>query len=257
MLAASIALVCIIGPNPSLYARISPDVQDYQSVLSRVRQAFDSETLGDVRREFADKSDQSVYHSFGLAVLDFYYRKLSLYGARLPRLEVESQKEIQERLSKCMSRDKRSAYPIAGYAWTVTLFREPGMAQPITEVVGSSDVKGSDGKVIKVPIKRVIGDPAMEKRIAELVQKARGIEYGNPLASYLSAVPVRDPATKVTIIQKYLGTIGQYLWEVDAIAHIKRSAPTDSPLHSEMDLRLETLRTKIGSGSPRLKAHGF
>jgi hypothetical protein len=256
VLRTSAARVVLMG-TLFIGAIAGADDREYAGVLASVRDAFDRGTIAETRTKLAKGAETSMTDSFGLAVLDFFYLKLKLYGVSLPTVNVEAPNEIRKRLKDCMAKDTESAYPIAAYAWFIALYREPGMATPKAQVIGTSEVKTADGGVVTVPIKRVVADSELERRIADLVQKARKIEYANPLAAYLSAMPEPDFATKALIIKKYIGGVGEYLWEADAIAHLQRYGKDDQALHAGLESRLESLRQKIGSGSPRLRAHGF
>ena len=233
---------------------VSPSAESYESIQRKVTEAFDSNREHALRAEFLELEDRAVF-SFGVALIDFYDRRLwaSLQTRRavLP----PSPEVIRTRIKRCMMHDPSAAYPVALYAWFVDNYREKGLSEPQREFMGTTKVTSSDGKTSEVPVYKVIADPAKRARVEELLSQALELDKDNALAKYGIAANTDSPEDSARLLWSSIGEVGQYLWETDALWRINFRLPDDQESRKRVVQRVELLRAKIGKDSRRLRAY--
>jgi hypothetical protein len=237
-----------VGPNPG--------TDSYLSVQLDVANAFDKGSAPELRKQFLADQDRAVF-SFGVALIDFYERRLQGSIGRTAGLAPETVEATRIRIQRCIMHDPNSAYAKALYAWFVDKFREPGMAAPTRELSGTQTVILADGKTEQVPIYRVLSDEGKRKRVTTLAGEALKLDPNNQLAKYILAANDASTVSAIAGLWDSIGNPGEFLWETDALFRIKSRAESDAEALQRVQLRLEQLRSKIGGASPRLRQYGF
>jgi hypothetical protein len=156
-----------------------------------------------------------------------------------------------------MQHDPDASYPVALYSWFVSNFREPDLPKPKREFVGNSTSTLSDGRIVTVPVYRVLEDKALDERVKQLNEQALKLDKSNLLAMYGVAASVKDNERSSKELWATIGEPGKYLWETDALYRIKLRAKDDPDTQARVAKRVEQLKAKIGKDSPRLKAYGL
>lgn len=153
--------------------------------------------------------------------------------------------------------DGKSAYPLLLYAWYVSQWREPGLRpEPIYEDLGQTTLTGQDGKPVAASQKRLIADPAKDKRVKELLAKAAEIAPRNPLLLYLRSTLEVAPAEKRRLLWESLGSPGTKIWEFGALSALRRIAGGDKDELQRIRDWVARAKAIVGD-SPRAKANGF
>lgn len=169
-------------------------------------------------------------------------------------LDIERERKA---FREAMEKDRESAYPILMYAWYVDEWREPGLLpEPTSEQLEPIKFTGSDGKIYTARQERITADPAKERRVKQLLEKAAEIDPGNPLLLYLSSSRKTDLSEKRRLLWGSMGSPGTRIWEFGALNVLRRIAGGNE---NELQ-RIRDWASKakgIVGDSPRAKANGF